>query len=78
MLLGMVEVHNLHRPRKLLASEIPNPAGSVSDDHHLLGSFETRMTCQRVEQLIKPAKGGASSDILLSSFFGGINPDIWS
>jgi hypothetical protein len=23
MLLGMIEVHNLHGPRKLLASEIP-------------------------------------------------------
>jgi hypothetical protein len=30
MLLSMVEVHNLHRLRKMLGSELPNPKGSIS------------------------------------------------
>src|SRR5438270_3100422 len=37
VLLGMVEVHNLDRLRKMFGGQFPNPQGSISQDHDLLG-----------------------------------------
>src|SRR6266566_1953686 len=37
VLLGMVEVHDLYRLRKMFGGQFPNPKGSISQDHDLLG-----------------------------------------
>jgi hypothetical protein len=40
MLLSVVEIHNLDRSRKVFLGEFPNPGGSISQDHNLLGLFQ--------------------------------------
>ena len=76
MFFGMIEIHDLHGCGKVFGHQVPDPGGSIPQDHELVRPVQPRADGQRIEQLAKVFCFAATSHIALVP--GLIHKHPWS
>jgi hypothetical protein len=76
MLLGMVEIDNLHRSWELFGDELPDPRRPISQDDHLFGLSESTLQSQTLEQGPKAPFGCAPRHIAHTASLRRIHPSL--